>query len=76
VDRAAGERGAAEADRAAGELAPPKSPPSKTTPVKSKFRPHQEIAVVPFRWAVMTPMTVWRELDAHLVQPPVGQFLG
>ena len=41
-------------------LAPLKSPPSKTAPAKSKFRPHQETGAVPLRCAVITRMTVWR----------------
>ena len=41
-------------------LAPLKSPPSKTTPVKSKFRPCQDTAASALRCAVMTRMTVWR----------------
>src|SRR5262249_56662447 len=72
VGRPAGELGAAEGDLPPENLARPKvtvppensarlkSPPSKTTPVKSKFRPRHDISAVPFRWAVMTRMTVWR----------------
>src|SRR5215471_13059277 len=40
--------------------APLKSPPSKTAPAKSKFRPHQETGAVPLRCAAITRMTVWR----------------
>lgn len=42
--------------------APPKSAPSKTTPVKSRSNPCQGAgsSLLFWRWAVMTRMTVWR----------------
>jgi len=42
-------------------LAPWKSHPSKTTPVKSNFRPCHETADPGRRWAPMSRMMVWAQ---------------
>ena len=58
VDATAVETGKAEVDHTPENWAPLKSPQSKTTPEKSKFKPRQDSAAYLFRCAVMTRMTV------------------